>query len=299
MKVVELSGGVGGARLARGLAKLPDVDLTVIVNIGDDSVVHGLAVSPDIDTVLYTLAGAEGPYGWGRAKDTFAFNSELARFGLDNSFALGDMDLALKVARTVWIQEGSTLTECTLRAAASLGVEARVLPSTNQRVSTRVQVEDGWISFREYFVTRRHRDRVLALDFQGIDGARVSEQVRSAIEEADRLIIGPSNPPLSIWPILDIPGMRQLLEERDITVVSPLIGGGAVKGPVVEVMGSLGLGSGNEAVVNAYRGLATRLVIHESDPTPANAGDVDVMKTDTLITESPSAERLARTLVER
>ena len=297
MKVVELSGGVGGARLARGLAKLPDVDLTVIVNVGDDSIVHGLHVSPDIDTVLYTLAATEGPHGWGRAKDTFVFNSELARFGLDNSFALGDLDLALKIARTVWIDEGSTLTECTLRAADSLGVEARVLPPTDQRVSTKVQVDDGWISFRDYFVTRRHRDRVLALDYDGIDHARISNPVRLAIEEADHVIVGPSNPPLSIWPIVDIPGMRSLLEGREITVVSPLIGGEAVKGPVVEIMGSLGLGTGNEAVVNAYRGLATRLVIHESDPAPENAGEIEITKADTLITESPNAELLARSLV--
>ena len=208
MRVVELSGGVGGARLARGLAALEEVELSVIVNVGDDTETHGLLVCPDLDTVVYTLAGEEGPFGWGRRDDTFHFNEELARFGVDNTFRLGDRDMALKVFRTrqASINSLSKITEMITRA---FGVSAAVLPATDDRLRTMVRIEQGWISFQEYFVDRRYRDEVLELRYEGADLASPAPGVIESIERADRIIIGPSNPPLSIWPIFAVPGVKE------------------------------------------------------------------------------------------
>ncbi|MGH3650282.1 MAG: 2-phospho-L-lactate transferase CofD family protein, partial [Acidimicrobiia bacterium] len=194
MRIVELSGGVGGARLARGLAALPGVELTVVVNVGDDAVNHGLQVSPDLDTVVYTLAGLEGPHGWGRQDDSFFFNQELTRFGLDNTFRIGDRDLALKLYRTIEMGKNGTLSAVTESIAHSFGLAARVLPVTDDDVRTRVRVADGWLSFQEYFVDRRHQDTVLEIEFAGADRARPAPGVLEAITGADQVIIGPSNP---------------------------------------------------------------------------------------------------------
>ncbi len=267
----------------------------MIVNVGDDTVVHGLAISPDIDTVIYALAGVEGRFGWGRRDDTFAFNEELARFGIDNSFALGDLDLALKVARTTWLASGSSLTECTKRTAEAFGVRCTVLPATDHKVSTEILTDNGWISFREYFVARRHRDRVLNLRYQGIGNACPAPGVTEAISEADMIVIGPSNPPLSIWPILDIQGVRSVVASHPhVVAVSPLIGGKAVKGPVVEVMDSLGLGQGHGAVAAAYSGLLTTLVINDGEAiTPNTNPDLRVEHADTMMSDLEASRRLA------
>lgn len=298
MRVVELSGGVGGARLARGLATLPEVDLTVVVNVGDDASNHGLHISPDIDTVVYTLAGVEGPHGWGRAGDTFHLNEELARFGVDNTFQLGDRDLALKLFRTNRISDGEPLSSITTTIARSFGLESSVLPVTDDRVRTMVRTEAGWLSFQEYFVARRHQDEVLELRFEGAETARPAPGVIEAIETADLVVIGPSNPPLSIWPMLAVSEVRSAVERRlAATAVSPLIGGKTVKGPADRVMASLGLAPGNAGVAEAYEGLIDRLVIHTSDgDDEATLEGIDVLVTDTLIEEPAAAARLAAEL---
>jgi LPPG:FO 2-phospho-L-lactate transferase len=299
MRVVELSGGVGGARLARGLDALPEVDLTVVVNVGDDAWNHGLHISPDLDTVIYTLAGVEGPLGWGRAGDTFAMNEELARFGVDNTFQLGDRDLALKLFRTVEIAHGAPLSSVTRRVGEAFGLVTRVLPVTDEEVRTRVRVADGWLSFQEYFVNRRHGDEVLELAFDGAELAEPAPGVLEAIQDADLVVIGPSNPPLSIWPMLAVPGIRAVVtDHRAVTAVSPLIGGKTVKGPADRVMRSLGLPAGNRGVAVAYEGLIDRLVIDRSDGDDATGmSQIETMVTDTLITDLPAAVRLASELV--
>ncbi|MFP4073566.1 MAG: 2-phospho-L-lactate transferase CofD family protein, partial [Actinomycetota bacterium] len=200
MKVVELSGGVGGARMARGLAAVPEVDLTVIVNVGDDASNHGLHISPDLDTVVYTLAGVEGPRGWGRADDTFTLNNELGRFGVDNTFQLGDRDLALKLFRTNELANGARLSDVTARIARAFDVSPTVLPATDEPLRTMVRTADGWLTFQEYFVKRGHRDEVVELRFDGAEDAAPAPGVLEAIRDADMVIIGPSNPLLSIWP---------------------------------------------------------------------------------------------------
>jgi LPPG:FO 2-phospho-L-lactate transferase len=299
MRVVELSGGVGGARLARGLDALSGVELTVVVNVGDDASNHGLYISPDLDTVVYTLAGIEGPLGWGRAGDTFAMNEDLGRFGVDNTFQLGDRDIALKLFRTNQIANGAPLSTVTRKVGEAFGLKARVLPVTDDELRTRVRVADGWISFQEYFVARRHGDEVLELAFEGAETARPAPGVIEAIEGADVVVIGPSNPPLSIWPMLAVPGIRETVSRhRAVTAVSPLIGGKTLKGPADRVLMSLGLPAGNLGVAQAYEGLIDRLVIDQSDGDDAAAmPHIETLVTDTLITEPSAARRLASELV--
>lgn len=299
VKVVELSGGVGGARLARGMAAIPEIELTVIVNVGDDASNHGLHISPDLDTVVYTLAGVEGPLGWGRAGDTFVFNEELARFGVDNSFLLGDRDLALKLFRTNEMSNGRSLSEVTGVIARSFDLGVAVLPASDDPVRTMVKTANGWLTFQDYFVGRRHRDEVLELRFDGAEQARPAPGVVDAIATADLVVIGPSNPPLSIWPLLAIGDIRQAIElHGSVAAVSPLIGGETVKGPAHEVMTALGLPPGNRGVVAAYEGLIDRIVIDTSDGDDAPSIEgVEVMVTPTLIKEPGEAARLARELV--
>lgn len=297
MKVVELSGGVGGARLARGFAGLLDTELTVIVNVGDDDTIHGLHVAADIDTVLYTLAGMEGPEGWGRAGDTFAFNEELARFGVDNRFRLGDRDLALIVSRTSQLGEGRRLSEVTADHARSLGVEASVVPATDDPLRTQVRLDSGWTAFQEYFVIRQNRDAVHEVAYRGADAAVPAPGVLEAIAAADLVVIAPSNPPLSIWPILAVPGVRDAVAAHPrVVAVSPLFGGKALKGPADRVMATLGLPPGNQGVAQAYDGLVDLLVVDTGDADGIVAGP-ETVALDTRITNPDAAVRFAATMV--
>ncbi len=298
-RVVELSGGVGGARLARGLDAL-DLDLSVVVNVGDDLPIHGLYVSPDLDTMVYTMAGVEGPQGWGRADDTFATNSELARFGVENRFQLGDLDLALKIHRTDRLARGETLTVVTDSVRAGFGITATILPASDQPVRTMVTTTDGVrMTFREYFVDRGHRDHVQQLDFEGADSATPAPGVIEAIDGADIVVIGPSNPPLSIWPILAIREIEEAVRRHPrVTAVSPLIGGRALKGPADVVLADLGLGAGSPAVIAAYRGLIDTVVVDTADSRDAGRLDgVTVVALDTRIAERHRAAELARAIL--
>lgn len=300
MKVVELSGGVGGARLARGLARLSDVELTVVVNVGDDDLVHGLHVSPDLDTVTYTLAGVEGPHGWGRRDDSFEVNEELERFGVDNRFQLGDRDLALNIYRTDRLRSGHPLSDITRDVTSSFGIAASVLPCTDDRLVTEIRVPgDGWISFQDYFVLRGHRDRVDELRYVGSDRAEPAPGVISSIESADMVVVGPSNPPLSIWPILAVgPIEKAVRDHPNVVAISPLVRSRALKGPADRVMASLGLPSGSPGVVEAYKGIIDRLVVHEDDAADAGIiDDVEIVPADILIKQPEAAHRLAARLV--
>ena len=294
-----MSGGVGGARMARGFAGLANVELTVVVNVGDDADNHGLRISPDLDTVVYTLARIEGPHGWGRLDDTFALNEELSRFGVDNTFQLGDRDLALKLFRTDAMANGSTLTQVSAVVAKSFGISASVVPVTDDRLRTMIRVGDGWITFQEYFVTRRFEDEVLEVRYDGAETARPAPGVLEALGVADLVVIAPSNPPLSIWPMTTLPEIREALAVHpSVVAVSPLIGGKTVKGPADRVMASLGLPAGNAGVAEAYEGLIDRLVIDVADSDDATSLDgIEVVTTNTLIKEPEAAARLARELM--
>lgn len=298
MKVVELSGGVGGARLARGLHRVDEIDLTIVVNVGDDEDIHGLHVSPDVDTVVYTLAGIEGPEGWGRRGDTFATNEELARLGADNRFRLGDLDLAMNILRTEALGAGVPLSRFTAGVVEQLGIGAAVIPATDSRARTRIETAEGeLISFQEYFVLRGHRDTVARVDIA--DPVPAAPGVLEAIASADVVMIAPSNPPLSIWPILAIEGVEEAVRHNPrVVAVSPLFGGKALKGPAARVMRSIGLPDGNEGVVEAYRGLIDELVVDTSD-----GADVDRLSGPSLralpthIIDPGDAEALCRAIL--
>jgi LPPG:FO 2-phospho-L-lactate transferase len=291
---------VGGARLARGLAPLLGDDLTVIINVGDDDEVYGVHVSADLDTVVYTLAGREGPHGWGVAGDTFTVVDTLGSFGLDTSFRLGDRDLALCLHRTARMRRGDPLSSITADLAAAMGVAARVLPATDDRLRTVIETGGERLAFQEYFVTRRHRDRVDGLDFDGAADAKPAPGVVESIAAAAAVVIAPSNPPLSIWPILAVEEIRAAVERSDrVIAVSPLFGGKALKGPAEAVMDSLGLPPGNAGILKAYEGLITDLVVDSQDAADAErlAGDVAIHVADTRIADLDAAVGFAEHLV--
>ena len=298
-----LSGGVGGARLARGFEHLEEVRSTVVVNVGDDETIYGLHVSPDVDTVLYTLAGVEGPQGWGRAGDTMVLMDHLSKLGVDTRFRIGDADAAVNVYRTMRLRAGDQLDEITAALARTLGVRSRILPATNSRLRTEVRTGPGcWLPFQEYFVLRGHRDEVAELRYAGAESATASPGVVEAIRSADAVIIAPSNPPLSIWPILAVADIGAAMRDaRRVMAVSPLFGGRALKGPADRVMSSLGLPPGNSGVLAAYDGLLDDLFIDSLDagdaPSLEQAG-VSVHVGSTLIAEEDRAVTFAGRMLE-
>lgn len=301
VRVALLSGGVGGARLARGLYALDGVDTSVIVNVGDDEVVYGVDVSPDVDTVIYTLASVEGPHGWGIEGDGTEVMAHLEAFGIDTSFRIGDRDLATNLFRTQMLRDGATLSEVTRRASSAFGLDATILPVTDDPVRTMLHVDDGWIRFQEYFVIRGQKDTVLDIRFDGADEASPAPGVLEAIRDADVALVAPSNPPLSIWPILAVPGVADALARSPrVICVSPLFGGRALKGPAHVVLRSLGMSPGNRGVVEAYKGLLDDLVIDVGDaPDRSRLADMGlrVHVHDTRISDPDAAATFAEWLM--
>ncbi|MBN2114618.1 MAG: YvcK family protein [Acidimicrobiia bacterium] len=290
--------------MGRGLAAVvPPAALTVVVNVGDDEEIYGLHVAPDLDTVAYTLAGREGLQGWGVAGDTFAVMGHLDALGVDTRFRLGDTDLAVNLLRTAALRSGEPLSATSNRIAAALGVPCRLLPATDDWVRTRVRTQGGeWLSFQDYFVLRGHRDEVAEVRYDGAAGARPAPGVLEALAGAALVVIAPSNPPLSIWPILAVPGIREAVAAVPrVIAVSPLFGGKALKGPADRVMAALGLPPGNAGVLAAYEGLLTDLMIDRGDAADLAAlsgGAVRLHAADTRIADPTAAARFARRLLE-
>ncbi len=298
-----LSGGVGGARMARALAAtVAPKRLTVIVNVGDDDFVHGVHVAADLDTVVYTMAGIEGPQGWGLADDTFRVMAELEQRGLDTSFRLGDRDLATCLYRSEQLAKGVPLSEITAEICRMLDLQVRVVPCTDDSVRTQVKVESGeWIAFQEYFVRRRHSETVIELDYQNAAASRAAPGVLEAIAAADLVVIAPSNPPLSIWPILAVPGIRSAIADSDrVVAVSPFFAGKALKGPAQRVMASLGLPDGTAGVLRAYEGLIDTLVVATADAQDESMSTAatQVISGDTLLVDPAAGRRFAAWLVD-
>lgn len=289
--------------MARALADTVAADqLTVVVNVGDDDYMYGVHVAADLDTVVYTLAGIEGPHGWGIAGDSFEVIDEMAARGIDSSFRLGDRDLATCLHRTAGLQAGRSLSTVTSELALSLGVKTVIAPATDNPVRTRVQVEGGeWLAFQDYFVKRNHRDKVLALDYQGAATSAPAPRVIDAIAAADLVVISPSNPPLSIWPILAIPGIRQAVEQAaNVAAVSPLFGGKALKGPADRILMSLGLAPGTAGILAAYDHLLSALIVDSSDAadTSLSTEQTTVIAADTRIAEPAAGRDFAHWLLD-
>lgn len=270
MKITVLAGGVGAARFLEGLLQVvaPE-DVTIVSNTGDDEEFFGLHVSPDIDTVIYTLTGAiDAEKGWGLAGESYTALRALARFGYETWFNLGDRDLATHVHRTQLLRAGATLSEATASVASAFGLRARLLPMSDDRVRTLVETESGEVlAFQRYFVQRRTEDAVAAVRFDGIEQARPAPGVLEALTAADAVIVAPSNPIVSIGPILAIAGVRDALRASParIAAVSPIIGGRAIKGPADRMMATLGMEPSAAGVAEAYADFLDALVIDEED----------------------------------
>jgi LPPG:FO 2-phospho-L-lactate transferase len=298
MNIVVLSGGVGGARFVRGLVDaVPPGDVTVIGNVGDDLEVLGMHVSPDLDSILYALADLnDEERGWGRADETWQALATVAELGGESWFRLGDRDLGLHLVRTQALRRGESLSTVTAGFTASLGVDARLLPATDDRLRTWVTTPEGEFTFQVWFVARGHRDEVDALRFEGAETARPAPGVLEAIESAELLLVAPSNPYVSIAPILALEPVRDALARRTVpcVAVSPLIGGRAVKGPADRMLARLAGGTSPAHVASCYPGLIDALVVDEADSGSLDGlGEVRPIVTQTLMSDADARRRLA------
>ena len=305
MKVCALAGGVGGAKLAAGLQEvLPPGDLTVLVNTADDFDLWGLRICPDLDTVMYTLAGISNPQtGWGLAGESFNALNMLARYGEDTWFKLGDHDLATHVLRTARLRAGATLTTITDALSASLGVRSVVLPMSDEKVSTVLKTPAGLLEFQEYFVRRGQRDEVLGVELRGIEEARPTDAVLEALVAADMVVFCPSNPVVSLGPILALAGMREVLAASSApkVAVSPIVGGRALKGPADRMLASLGHEVSAAGVAAMYEGLVDGMVVDRVDE--GERAGIEALRMRALVTDSvmrgvADRARLAREVVE-
>ena len=300
MKVVALAGGVGGAKLAAGMeAALPPGDLSVAVNTADDFELWGLRICPDLDTVMYTLAGLANPEtGWGVVDESFAALAMISAYGEDAWFKLGDRDLATHILRTQRLRAGARLTEVTAGLAAALGVRSSILPTCDEPVSTVLKTPEGLLDFQEYFVRRGQRDEVLGMELRGIEEARVPAEVAGVIDEAEAIIFCPSNPIVSIGPILAVPGMRELLVSSlaPKVAVSPIVGGRALKGPADKMLRSLGHEVSATGVGRIYEGILDGFVVDRVDggeEAAISALGMRVLATETVMRDEAGRERLA------
>lgn len=303
--VIALSGGIGGAKLALGLDKiLPARSLMVVCNTGDDFEHLGLTICPDLDTVMYTLAGIANPKtGWGRANETWTFMQALEALGGETWFQLGDGDLAIHVERTRRCRAGASLTKVTRELCKRLGIETNIVPMCDQPVRTMVATEkDGVLPFQRYFVERRAAPRVTGFTFEGAAEARVSPELIDALRHSklDVVVICPSNPFISIDPILAVPGLCQALQDcsAPIVAVSPIIGGKAVKGPTAKMMTELGLPTTPNGIASHYDGLLSGLVIDEADEGEAAAIDLPCLVTPTLMRSDEDKKELAARVLD-
>ena len=303
--IVALAGGVGGAKLAQGLMlALPPDELSVVVNTADDFDLFGLRICPDLDTVLYTLAGLANPEtGWGIAGDTTTTLTALSRLGYEPWFTLGDQDFATHIARTERLRDGTSLTAVMDYLKTSLGIRATILPMSDQPVATMVETPDGTLAFQDYFVRRRQADDVSGVRFAGIEAARPTPPVLNALDGAAMIVVCPSNPIVSIGPILAVPGLRERISEgaAPVIAVSPIIGGRALKGPADRMLAGLGHEVSARGVARMYAGLVQGIVIDEIDRDQAAAIEtelgMEVLVTGTIMGDAESRRRLAAEVV--
>lgn len=308
MTVVALAGGTGGAKLAHGLQLvLPPGELTVVVNTGDDTERHGLLVMPDHDALLYMLDGRfDDERGWGIVGETWTVMDELERYGEESWFRLGDRDFATHIARGARLRTGATLTDAVLDLQEARGLLTAILPMADEPVRTQVRTDEGWLDFQEYFVRRHQAPDVREIRYGGIDAARTTPRVGAAIDDAEIVVLGPSNPFVSIGPILAIPGLVEHIvgaRSRGIPVVavSAIVGGKALKGPADRMMASLGHESSALGVAAMYAELVDGLVLDALDASlePAiQALGMRTFVTDTIMVDDAGKARLAQSVLE-
>ena len=304
MKVAVLAGGVGGARFVQALMEaIEPREVTVIANVGDDLELHGLYISPDLDTLFYTLAGlGDEERGWGRASETWNASETIGLLGGETWFRLGDRDVGLHLVRTEALRRGEPLSAVTARIAQAVGLELTLLPATDDRLRTRIRTPAGEFDFQEWFVARGHRDRADEVVYEGAAEARPAPGVLEALEAAELIAIAPSNPFVSIGPILAVGEIRAAVKRRRerVVAVSPLIGGRAVKGPADAMFTSLAGGTGAGQVTDCYKGLIGSLVLDEADADDAEAvaeRGVRPLVTRTLMSEPEARRGLVETVL--
>ena len=272
-KIVYLSGGVGGAKFAKGLSKIKNIDLSIIVNTGDDEYIHGVALSPDIDSVIYGLANVEGKYGWGVKNDKYSVHNELKKF-YDLNFMIGDKDLALNLFRNQMINEGLKLTEITDILKDKFNINCKILPMSDDKVSTKLLTKKGEkLNFQNYFVEKSAKPRLKKVSYEGSQKARVSKGLLSTINQSDICIIGPSNPILSIGPILSLSKINQAVENHNnVIAISPFVGKKALKGPSVENFIDIGYTPNIKGLKKYYKNRVNKFYVHYGDSD--NSADV-------------------------
>jgi len=307
LRVVELAGGVGGAKLAHGLQAHLGSGLTVIVNTGDDLERHGLLVCPDHDTIMYTLAGIDNrDWGWGIAGETFASAEMLARYGEETWFRLGDRDLATHIVRTRRLRAGERATTVAAHLQDALGIPARILPMADEPVRTQVRTDEGWLDFQTYFVGRHQAPEVRELRYDGLDAAQATPEVLDALAKADAIVVAPSNPFLSVAPILGVPGLRPAIDAArsrgvPIAAISGIVGGRALKGPADRILASLGHEATALGVARIYAPWVDLFVLDAVDEALApaiRALGPDVLVTDTIMGDDAARARVAATVLE-
>ena len=304
-KVVAFAGGVGGAKLATGLDLfLKDGELSVIVNTADDFTLHGLHISPDVDTVMYNLAGISDPkQGWGIKNDTNEALKILDLYGGASWFKLGDKDIATHIRRTQRLSEGKNLTEVTLELSSALGINTKILPMTNNQVATRIMTPEGELEFQDYFVARKTLPKVIGVNFHGIEKATATKEVLSALEDATHIIFCPSNPIVSIGPILEVKEIRDKLLSPNFTrvAVSPIIGGKALRGPAAEMLKSLNCEVSAVGVARFLRKFIDGFIMDTVDEQLKNEIekiDLKVTTLPTIMTDLQTKKNLARQTLE-
>ena len=298
IKVVILCGGIGGAKLVKGFYSNPNVDLTVVVNTGDDSFIHGVHLSPDLDSVIYALANVEGELGWGRRNDTFVAHSIFSDIIGGFDFQMGDLDIGLNLYRTQMLQEGKSLTEVTHNLTKYFGLNNNIYPMSNQPVRTHIETKSNNIlEFQEYFVIQKSKPRIKKVFYKGSDTAKPIEQVIIEIRECDKVIIAPSNPVLSISPILSIKEYSESLEaHKDVILVSPFINSKAIKGPSINNFIDTGYEPSTLGLIKYYKNILNRIVVQDGDSQQKT--DVECLETNIVMKKINDSKVLANYLIK-
>ena len=294
-KIVYLSGGIGGAKLAKGFYKLKDIDLTIIVNTGDDETIHGVRLSPDIDSVIYALAGIEGQFGWGQKNDTFLVNEEYKKY-IPQEFNLGDKDLALNLFRNQLFSQGKSLTQITNIITDKFDLNCKILPMSDNLVSTKIKTSSGkLLDFQEYFVELKSEPKISDVIYSESEKADITMEVSNALDQAHKIVIGPSNPILSIGPILAIQNLKEKLTNNSSTyIVSPFIENKAIKGPSKKNFEDLGYKSDITGIKEFYNGIGNYYIVQSGDTDKAE----NTIEKNILFKSTEDSSNLARYIVD-